>query len=267
MTFSRLIGTTTATVLGFGVAVSASAQTAQAPYKTLPAGQAPTKTYPAAQAPAAPPKTYPAAQAPAAPPKTYPAAQAPAAPPKTYPAAQAPAAPPKTYPAAQAPAAPPKTYPAAQAPAAPPKTYPAAQAPGCSLARRTRRLRLRRSRQDLPGRTDACRSRQDVPGRHWPDSGNAFQRVSGHDRCSASSAQDRLPGTCRCPRGGTCRCPRSGPGGSRARGSDRGSAAGTPGCDPRRQEDLIASRPDRSQPDLYTPVTTRPGSFFAHTSP
>ena len=59
MTFSRLIGTSTVTVLSFGLAATASAQT-----KTMPAAQGPSKTLPAAQAPAAPSKTWPAAQCP-----------------------------------------------------------------------------------------------------------------------------------------------------------------------------------------------------------
>ena len=47
MTFSRLIGTTTATVLGFGIATTASAQ---APSKILPAVQGPCARIPAFRA-------------------------------------------------------------------------------------------------------------------------------------------------------------------------------------------------------------------------
>ena len=98
MTFSRLIGTTTATVLGFGIAATASAQ---APYKTLPtagsrptSAPAPSKTYPSRLQPApisVPSKTLPAIQsAPIAPSKVMPAPSImppPAAPSKTWPAA------------------------------------------------------------------------------------------------------------------------------------------------------------------------------------
>ncbi len=77
MIFSRLIGTTAATVVGFGIASSAFAQTPQMPAKTLPAAQAPlpSKTLPA------PVKSTPVATAPA------PAPQSPPVPTKTPPVA------------------------------------------------------------------------------------------------------------------------------------------------------------------------------------
>jgi hypothetical protein len=87
MNFRSVLGLAVAAVLAG--ALTAHAQTGQAPGKGYPAAQAPGKSMPAPQAPS---KSYPAAQAP-----SYPAPQAPG---KSYPAPQAPG---KSYPAPQAP--------------------------------------------------------------------------------------------------------------------------------------------------------------------
>jgi len=120
MIFSRLIGTTTATVVGFGIAASALAQP---PAKTLPAAQAPAPA-PSKQLPL-PMETPPTATAPASAPAPAPAPQtAPPVPSKVLPV------PGKTLPAAQsAPSLPSKVIPPSSGPASATTTPPAPTAP------------------------------------------------------------------------------------------------------------------------------------------
>ena len=248
MTISRLIGTTMAAALSFGLAGTASAQTAQMPAKTLPAAQAPTKATPAPQAPA---KTMPAPQAPT---KTLPAPQA------------TPVAPSKVIPAPQD----------SMHGCSRQESMPACFGAGCCSPELTRPLPARacrssfgsccspelhgRSQQEHAGRFGAgcCspelhgRSQQEHPGCFGPDgsgeecpvslwsgSGYAFEGDSERDRRPASSCEDDLGGTRCSDRGSRRRCSRTGDSCDRA--SDRRGASRTPGSfHPGCEEDLIS---------------------------
>ena len=228
MTISRLIGTTTATMLAFGVAITGiRADRTSTHYKTMPRGTGSHENLPGRSGPK---QAYPAAQAPAAPGKAYPGCSG-----QDLPGCSSPGRlehRPTTT--AQTPAAPGKTHHCHQTPAMlPGKTYPAAQTPAGS-SKTTTRLPL------------------------WPSSGNAFKGYPSTTAAPADSGEDWLPSARNpehsCPYGAparrSCGAPPTG----------RRLPPAPPVQDPRCQEDLISGFQINLSPTC-TPVMRRPGFF------
>ena len=286
MTFSRLIGTSTATVLSFGLAASASAQ---AP-KTLPAAQgpAPARSFPSLRRPA---DVLPAGDA-----SKHPAVGAPVAPSKTYAGRQCvpsrPAqAPSKSYPVVGGPVttgqAPSKSYPAVGCPGrhrpgaeqvlsgrrwpvttgqAPSKSYPAVRpsCPGCHVgqADAPRRASLTRP-SAAPVATGQAPSKS-YPAVSSQVSRNSFKGDPGR-RCLRKSRRRRSPHphpqTVAAPR----QWPRAPPAPAAAPPTEEAPPA-PPVPGHRRKEDLILAQSILVR-IKKTPATSRPGSFCWHCPP